>query len=74
MAYLLPLWRRLGRIENNGFGVRPVPHTEVEAFQRMEGLTTQEGRALRLMSEAYVDGIRLGGDVFAIPPWDGADG
>ena len=73
LAYLLPLSAQLGRCVNNGFGPQAVPHSEVEAFARMEGLHVQEARALRMISERYVAGLSRGKDVFATPPWEGSD-
>ncbi|QDP60559.1 MAG: hypothetical protein Unbinned338contig1000_52 [Prokaryotic dsDNA virus sp.] len=74
LSYMLPLWRELGRAHSTGFGPATMPHAEIEAFGVREGLTAKERRLLRSMSDAYINGLALGRDVFAIPPWDGSHG
>jgi hypothetical protein len=72
LAYILPLWREMGRVQSTGFGPVSVSHAEVEAFGARECLTAKERRVLRAISDAYIHGLALGRDVFAIPPWDGS--
>ncbi len=75
LAYLVPLSKRLGRVKGAGLGgVEAIPWSEVLAFRVQNGLTQQEADCLRLFSEKFVSGLKLGGDEFALPPWDGSDG
>jgi hypothetical protein len=66
--YLVEAWDVLGRVERTpGVGSSPLRFTEIVAAHPWTN--TEERRALREMSEAYMEGVTIGEDVLGIPPW-----
>ncbi len=52
--------------------ILPLPWSEIAAFAAVTGAIAEpwEAQQLRAMSEAYVDGLRLGRDPVAVAPMD----
>ena len=71
---MLPLIKSLGYAVNNGFGPKVVPFSEIEAFCRLERLSSSEAMLLRRVSEAYCSGMARGKDSFAFSPMELAHG
>ena len=68
--YLLQAWADLGRVEvNPGLGAGPLRFAEIAAG--CPWTTEAERRVIRKMSEAYIEGDKVGKDVLGVAPWDG---
>jgi hypothetical protein len=69
VTYLLAVYIDLGPCHSNGFGM--VKHSYSEIALAAPWADERERRAIRDMSGAYIDGVRLGEDPFGIAPYSG---
>lgn len=69
--YLLGYFMEIGPVAAGGFGVAPVSHAEIEAWQRNTGIRLDpwEARAIRRASVAFVRTSHEAADENAEAPW-----
>lgn len=74
--YLLETLFEVGPVQSDGLGVGPLSWLEMKSFADATGGISDpwEFRALRRMSEAYIEGFRQGKNPLCIPPADRVSG
>jgi len=70
-SYLFEAFCELGMVQSGLSGLLPLSWTEIDAFARLTKAFAEpwEARLIRRLSNAYLEGHRLGADPVGIPPW-----
>lgn len=69
LDYMLSLWDELGKYRGTGFGIEPIPWSEIKAFAESNRVGNWEIELLHKMSKTFVESRSTFEDLRCEPPY-----